>query len=676
MELIQEIAETHRQLGLSDDEVLDLYRTMLIARRVDDRLWALNRQGRVPFVVSASGHEATQIAAAAAMDPDRDWILPYYRDVGVALQWGMTPTQLFLGAMSKAADPNSGGRQMPNHWSMRSVRMFSHSSPIATQYPHATGIAYALRQQGDDAVVAVFGGEGSTSEGDWSEAMNFAGIHHLPVVFVIENNGYAISVPARDEVAGQIAERAKGYDIEASYVDGNDMLAVYKVMREAVERARAGDGPTLIEAHTYRYYAHTSDDDDKVYRTREEVEYWRKRDPLTILHQYLVEARLLTEIDEIAVETDVDAVVAAAVKEAEASPAPTDAFSNVYAAPLPIQPAATEPEPALEGEQINLITAVNRTLHEIFEARPSAVTFGEDVADPKGGVFKATVGLSDAFGEKRSFNAPLAESLIIGAGVGMSAAGLLPIAEIQFADFIHPAFDQIASEAARMYYRTNGDWNCPMVIRVPYGGGIHGALYHSQSIEAFYAHIPGLKVVVPSTPADAKGLLWAAIDDPDPVMVLEPKKLYRLSKGIYPTGEHVVPLGKAAIRRLGEDVTILAYGAMAHFATEAGEVLADEGVSAEIIDLRSLKPLDWNTIEASLAKTGKILIVHEDNEFVGYGAELAAQIVDKGFDYLDAPVKRYCTPDVPAFPFASELEAQVYPSVAGIVEHARKLAAY
>jgi 2-oxoisovalerate dehydrogenase E1 component beta subunit len=258
----------------------------------------------------------------------------------------------------------------------------------------------------------------------------------------------------------------------------------------------------------------------------------------------------------------------------------------------------------------------------------------------------------------------------------LAAAGARPIAEIQFADFIHPAFDQIVSEVARIHYRTNGDWACPMVIRTPYGGGIHGALYHSQSIEAYYAHVPGLKIVVPSTPADAKGLLWSAVEDPDPVMFLEPKKLYRLCTGVYPEGEHRVPIGKAAIRRRGNDLTILAYGAMAHFAIEAGMVLEEQGVDAEIIDLRSLKPVDWNTIEVSLAKTGKILIVHEDNEFLGYGAELAAQIADRGFDYLDAPVKRYCTPDVPAFPFATELEAQLYPSVAGIVEWAAKLAAY
>ncbi len=676
MELIQDIGETHRQLGLGDDKALDLYRTMLIARRVDDRMWALNRQGRVPFVVSASGHEAIQIGSAAAMDPDRDWILPYYRDVGVALTWGMSATDIFMGGMSRAADPSSGGRQMPNHWSQRSRRMFSHSSPIATQYPHATGIAYALKHGGSDAIVAVYGGEGSTSEGDWSEAMNFAGIHDLPVIFIIENNGYAISVPIREEVAGQIADRAKGYDIAARYVDGNDIMAVYKVMSEAIQHARDGKGPTLIEAHTYRYYAHTSDDDDKLYRTREEVEYWRRRDPLGILRQYLIEARLLSEQMEDDYEDEVDAVVSGAVEEAEAAPPPSDAMSNVYAYPIAEQPPSTAPEPSLGGEEVNLITAINRTLHEIMQARDNVVLFGQDVADPKGGVFKATVGLTEKFGKQRCFNMPLAESLIVGAGVGMGAAGLTPIVEIQFADFIHPAFDQIASEVARLHYRTNGDWNCPMVIRVPFGGGIHGALYHSQSIEAFYAHIPGLKVVVPSTPADAKGLLWSAIDDPDPVMILEPKKLYRLGVGEFPSGEHRTPIGKASITRSGDDLTILSYGAMAHFALEASEVLADQGVSAEIIDVRSLKPLDWNTIEVSIAKTGRILIVHEDNEFGGYGAELAAQLADKGFNYLDAPVKRYCAPDVPNFPFATELEAQTYPNVAGIVERAKGLVAY
>ena len=676
MELIQDIKDSHRELGLSDDDVVNLYRTMLLTRRIDDRMWALNRQGRVPFVVSASGHEATQVGVVAAMDIERDWSLPYYRDVGVAVAWGYTPTEIFLGVMSKADDPSSGGRQMPNHWSHRAKRIFTHSSAIATQYPHAAGIAHALKADGSDAIVAVHGGEGSTSEGDWSEAMNFAGIHSLPMIFVIENNQYAISVPAEEGLAGQVADRARGYDIPGVYVDGNDILAVYKVAKEAVERARSGHGPTLIEAKTYRYYAHTSDDDDKLYRSREEVEMWRRRDPILILKQYLIEARLLSDGFEEVLEEEIKAEVAAAVAAAEAADEPDDATAFVYHAPFVDHPASTIPEPEVEGEEINMITAVNRTLHEIFEANEDVVLFGEDVGDPKGGVFKATVGLTDSYGSDRCFNTPLAESLIIGIGIGMGAAGKRPIAEIQFADFIHPGFDQIVSEAARVSYRTNGDWNCPLTIRVPFGGGIHGSMYHSQSIESFYAHVPGLKVVVPSTPADVKGLLWSAIDDPDPVMFLEPKRLYRLCKGSFPDGDHRIPLGKAAIRRAGTDVTILAYGAMAYFAEEAGDRLLGQGVSAEVIDLRSLKPLDWNTISASVAKTGRVLIVHEDNEFVGFGAEIAALIADRSFADLDAPVKRYATPDVPTFPFAENLEAELLPNTEGIVSRAAELAEF
>ena len=307
---------------------------------------------------------------------------------------------------------------------------------------------------------------------------------------------------------------------------------------------------------------------------------------------------------------------------------------------------------------------------------PQTVIFGEDIADPKGGVFKATVGLTDAYGSGRSFNAPLAESLIIGLGVGIAATGTKAIAEIQFADFIHPAFDQIISEVARIRYRTNGRWGCPMVIRTPYGGGIHGALYHSQSIEAFYAHIPGLKIVTPSTPADAKGLLLSAIDDPDPVMFLEPKKLYRLAVGPMPEGDHRIPIGRAALRRVGDDLTIISYGAMAHFSVEAADRLKDEGIDATVVDLRSLKPLDWPTIEATVKRTSKVLIVYEDNEFLGYGAEVSAQISERAFDWLDAPVRRYASPEVPTFPYAASLEEQIIPNVDGIVERARALAAF
>lgn len=666
----------HRDLGIGDAELLQMYRTMLTARKMDDRMWALNRQGRAPFVVGSSGHEAVQVASAMALDPATDWVLPYYRDMGVALAWGTSPVDVFLGVFARKTDPMSGGRQLPNHWSDVSRNVFTQSSTIGTQYPHACGIAQGLVVQGRPGVVAVYGGEGSTSEGDFHEALNYAGIRRLPVVFVIENNHYAISVPSAEEVAGSIAGRAAGYGIAGHQIDGNDPLVVYRTMREAAERARRGDGPTLIEANTYRYYAHTSDDDDRLYRSREEVDEWRRNDPVVTLKQYLIEERLLSQALEAAIVEEVERSLVQAVAEADAAPRPDDPYRHVYANPIEPADPVTEPEAPATGEDVNLITAVNRALHEVMAAHPETVVFGEDVAYEKGGVFKATLGLTDAFGSERCFNMPIAESLIVGVAVGMAATGALPIPEIQFADYIHPAFDQIVSEAARIHYRSDGAWNCPIVIRTPYGGGIHGALYHSQSVEAFYTHVPGLKVVVPSTPADVKGLLHAAVEDPDPVLFLEPKKLYRLGKGPYPEGHWKVPLGRAAIRRRGTDLTILAYGAMARFVEEAAGRLEERGISAEVIDLRTLKPLDWPTVHESVKKTSRVLIVHEDNEFGGYGAELAAQIAAKAFEWLDAPIRRYALPDLPAMPYAQELEDMVYPTVEGIVEQAAALAAY
>jgi len=666
----------HTALGLSDGDVIAMYRNMLLARKLDERMWALNRQGRVPFVVSVSGHEATQVGAATAIDPTRDWSLPYYRDTAYALALGVSAEDVFAGVFSKASDPSSGGRQMPAHWSEPDLNIFTQSSVIAVQYPQACGIAYQLQRSGSDAVVLVDGGEGSTSEGDWHEAMNFAGIHKLPIIFLIQNNLYAISVPAASGVAGQVADRASGYGVPGVVVDGNNILEVYGATSAAVSRARAGEGPTLIEAKTYRYYAHTSDDDDKLYRSREEVELWRRKDPIPKLRQYLVEQRILSDALEREIDAEVTETIAAAVKSAETSPDPTDPLSHVYVNPIEPVTGATEVEPVPHGDEGNLITAVNKGLHELMASDDRMVVFGQDIADPKGGVFKATKGLTDAFGQDRAFNTPLAEALIIGLGIGMSAAGARPCAEIQFADFIHPGFDQIVSELARVHYRSNGRWSVPVTIRAPYGGGVHGAMYHSQSIEAFYAHVPGLKVVVPSTPSDAIGLLRSAMEDPDPVLVLEPKKLYRLATGPIPSGDHRVPIGKAALRRLGSDLTIIAYGTMAHFAVEAADKLAEEGVDASVLDLRSLRPLDWPSIEAAVQRTSKVLIVHEDNKFLGFGAEVAAQIAEKSFEWLDAPVVRYASPEIPTFPFATSLEAQVIPDVAGIVQQARDLASY
>ncbi len=663
----------HTALGLSNDDLIDLYRKMLLARKLDERMWALNRQGRVPFVVSSSGHEATQVGAAAAIDPSKDWSMPYYRDVAYVLAAGMSAEDVFAGVFAKESDPSSGGRQMPNHWSEPDLNIFTQGSVIGVQYPQACGVAYELQRSGSDAVVVVDGGEGSTSEGDWHEAMNFAGIHKLPVVFLIQNNLYAISVPAVEELAGTIADRAIGYGMPGVVVDGNNVLAVYGAMAAAVERARAGEGPTLIEAKTYRYYAHTSDDDDKLYRSREEVELWRRKDPIPNFKQYLVEQRILSEKLEKEIEAQIVEQIAEAVKTTESSPDPSDPYSHVFKKDIVPTEPVTSVEPELEGKPANFIDALNKSMHDLMSDHDDMIVFGEDVADPKGGVFKATKGLTEAFGDDRSFNTPIAEALVIGVGIGTAATGTKTLAEIQFADFIQPAFDQIVSEAARTHYRSNGRWSLPLTIRTPYGGGIHGALYHSQSIEAFYAHVPGLKVVIPSTPADAYGLLRSALEDPDPVMYLEPKKLYRLAKGPMPPAGHSVPIGKAALRRAGNDLTIIAYGTMAHFAVEAADVLKERGIDATVLDLRSLKPLDWPSIEAAVQRTSKVLIVYEDNRFLGYGAEVAAQIAEKSFEWLDAPPVRYTAPDIPSFPFAASLENQLFPTVDGIVEHAEKL---
>ncbi len=666
----------HHNLGLRDAEVIEMYRLMLMARRIDDRMWALQRQGRADFVLGASGHEAIQIASVFALDKEKDWVLPYYRDMGVGLAWGFTPEEVFLGVFAKKSDPNSGGRQLPSHWSDPARRVFTQSSVIGTQFPHAAGIAHGLKLHGTDAVTVVYGGEGATSEGDWHEAMNWAGIHDLGLICVIENNQYAISVPNEEGIAGKVADRAQGYGFAGYAIDGNNPFEVLAAMQKAVSRARAGDGPTIIEAETYRYYAHTSDDNDTLYRSREEVERWKKRDPLNFMRQYIAEHRLMSEDEERQLDEEVVAELAQAVEAAESAPDPDDALGNVYAKVIEPLPAATDVEPTPSGDTVNLITAINRTLHEILESHPEAVVFGEDVARDKGGVFKATQKLTERFGDDRCFNTPIAESSIVGCAIGMSATGFKVLPEVQFADYIHPAFDQIVSEAARVSYRSDGRWSVPIVIRTPYGAGIHGAQYHSQSIESFYAQVPGLKIVVPSTPADAKGLLHTAFEDPDPVMFLEPKKLYRLAKGPYPEGEHRLPLGRAAIRHAGDDLTIIAYGAMAHFTMEAVPVLQELGVNPEVIDLRSLKPLDWETIAHSVKKTSRALIVYEDNKFLGYGAEVAAQVADATFEWLDAPVRRFGLPDVPIMPYAASLEKMLYPTPQDIVDAALELAKY
>jgi 2-oxoisovalerate dehydrogenase E1 component len=665
--------DRHTELGLSAEDLLGMYRTILLARVLDQKVWALNRMGKAAFVVSGQGHEGAQVGAAWALRAGHDVVLPYYRDMGVLLARGMTAEQILLAVLARADDPNSGARQMPNHWGWAEGRVITGSSPIATQLPHAAGLAYASKLARDERVVVSFFGEGATSKGDFHEALNFAGIHRLPMVFVCENNGYAISVPMSSESAvDDVAARAHGYGFGGVIVDGNDPLDVYRAVHSAVRHARRGDGPTLVECKTYRYLAHTSDDDDRTYRTTQEVEAWRKKDPLRRITQYCIEQRLLSEAEEERIEAEVKALVDDAAKAAEAAapPDPATATAHVYARPIERRP---EPEPApSEGVERTVIDTIRWTQHELMAADPRVLVLGEDVG-PRGGVFRATDGLAAAFGPDRVLDTPLAESSIIGIGIGMALAGLHPIAEIQFADFIHSGFDQLVSEAARIHYRSAGDFEVPLVVRAPWGGGVHGALYHSQAIEAFYAHVPGLKVVVPSTPADVCGLLRAALDDPDPVLFLEHKKTYRSITGPVPEDPGWrVPIGLAEVARAGTDLTVVTYGLHRHLCLEAAGALADEGGgSVEVVDLRTISPLDTATVLESVARTGRCLVVHEDNRSFGVGAEVAAMVAEEAFWDLDAPVRRLATADVPAYPFAAPLEAALFIDATKVLEAMR-----
>ena len=668
------IPDRHTALGLTEADLLGIYRTILLARTLDQRIWSLNRMGKAPFVVSCQGHEGAQVGSAWAIRAGHDVVLPYYRDTGVVLTLGMSAEDVLLGVFGRGDDPCSGGRQMPNHWSSAARGIVTGSSPIATQIPHATGLAYAARRRGDDQVAVAYFGEGATSKGDFHEALNFAGIHSLPCVFVCENNGYAISVPLTKESAvDDVADRAHAYGFGGVIVDGNDPLDVYAATHQAIRRAGAGDGPTLIECKTYRFRAHTSDDDDRTYRSPDEVEAWRKKDPLRQIRQYLIEQRLLTEEreDEITAEVTAEVEEAAGRAEAAAFPDPATAASRVFARPLrPLrgapdglgdQPVAVDAEKPLDdagpATERNVIDTVRHVQQQLLADDPRVVVLGEDVG-PRGGVFRATAGLAEEFGSARVLDTPLAESSIVGIGIGLALAGLRPICEIQFADFIHSAYDQIASEAARIHYRSAGDYAVPLVIRAPWGGGVHGALYHSQSIEATYGHVPGLKVVAPSTPADVAGLLREALADPDPVLFLEHKKTYRLVKGPVPDDPTWrVPMGVAAVARPGGDATVVTYGLHRHLAVEAADRIAAEGVGdVEVIDLRTIAPLDTDTVLDSVRRTGRCLVVHEDNVSFGVGAEVAAVVAEEAFYDLDAPVRRLATADVPAFPFAPPLE--------------------
>ncbi len=666
--------------GLQKETLLNMYRNMVLARFMDQKMLIMLKQGKSFFHIGCSGHEAIQTAAGFSMQPGYDFAYPYYRDLAFVLQYGVTPEEVFLNFLAKADDPSSGGRQMPNHYGHRKLRIVSQSSPTGTQYLQAVGTAMAAVKQGKDEIVYVSSGEGTTSQGDFHEAINWASRERLPVVFVVQNNKYAISVHVSEQMSGRSVYRfTAGYEgLTRFKVDGTDFFESYRVMKEAVSKARQGEGPVLIEAETVRLLPHSSSDSQIKYRPKEELEAEKRKDPIPRFEKQLIESGLFVQ-DELEafkkkVKEEVD--VAAERAEKHPEPDPKTLYHFLYAPPEETADLVYEKSQP-NGDRVVMVDAINHALKEEMARNEKMYVFGEDVADNKGGVFTATSGLSTQFGRDRCFNSPLAESSIIGVAIGMAVYGLRPVVEIQFGDYIWTAMMQIRNELATMRWRSFNFWKAPVVVRVPVGGYIHGGLCHSQNIEGFFAHLPGIKIAYPSNAADAKGLLKAAIRGQDPVLFLEHKGLYRQSYAAAPEPDedYLLPFGKAAVKREGSDLTIVTWGALVHKSLEAARLLEKEGFQIEVIDIRTINPLDVETIVQSIKKTSKVLVAHEDTLFHGFGAEIAARIASEAFEFLDGPVRRLGGSDTP-IPFSAVLEKAALPQTEDVVNAARELLEY
>jgi len=663
-----------RDTDVDEATLREWFHLMLLGRQIDLRCQVLNRQGRAPFILSGAGHEAAQVGVAWPLKPKYDWISPYYRDVVFNFRMGVTPLDVMLSVLAKPDDPASGGKQTPGHFSDRRLNIISGGSPLATQMVHGAGVAYALKMDGTDKVVMTCYGEGAGAEGDAHEAFNFAAIYKLPEIFVCQNNGFAISTPFRKEYAIQFAaQRAAGYGFPGVTFDGRDPVTAYHVSKQAVARARSGEGPTLIEALVDRLGAHSSEDDQRRYRTAEELQELAGNDCLEKFRKRLLDENVLTAQQVTELEEQVKEEVSAATRQAlDARDAEAEeALTNVYGEGAP---AAIAPAEGGDREELNMVSALREALTEEMERDAAVMVLGEDVG-PKGGVFLITDGLHQKFGEQRVIDTPIAESSIAGVALGLCLAGKRPVAEMQFTDFAHMAFNQITNEIAKFRYRTNGDWAVPMVIRAPMGGHVHGALYHSQSIEARFA-TPGLKIVIPSGPYEAKGLLLAAMRDPDPVLFFEHKRLYRMFKEAVPKGEYLIPLGEARTAREGTDISVFCYGLMVHYALQAAKAVESDGINVEVVDLRTVYPLPKDQIIESARKTGKVLVLYEDNFSVSIGSEIAALVADDAWRWLDAPVKRLGGLDVPSMPYAPAMEDLFMPNPEKVEKALRELAAY
>ena len=676
---------------LSTEELVAAYRNMLLSRRLDDKEVQLKRQNKIFFQISGAGHEAILTAAGMVLKPTYDWFYTYYRDRALCLELGVTPAEMLYEAVGAAIDPASGGRQMPSHWGHKAYNIVSASSPTGTQFLQGVGCAEAsLRAKllnisegfQKDEVVLVSTGEGTTSEGEFWESLNTAANLKLPVVYLVEDNGYAISVPVEVSTAGgSISKLVRSFpNFYIEEVDGCDLLASYDVMQRAADYARQRKGPALVHAHVIRPYSHSLSDDETMYRPPAEREADAARDPVTQFPKWLVVEGHATEAELKQIQEEVDAIVLAATDDALAQPqpGPETVYFGVYSPD--VDPTGeqfdTEDDPQFTGDPTTMVDLLNACMKDEMRRDQKILVFGEDVADVsreeylgkvkgKGGVFKVTWGLQKEFGGARVYNSPLAEANIVGRAIGLAVRGFKPVVEVQFFDYIWPAYMQIRDELATMRWRSNNSFAAPVVVRTTYGGYIRGAIYHSQTGASIFTHCPGLRVVCPATALDANGLLRTAIRCEDPVLFLEHKHLYRqtYNKSPYPGPNFMIPFGKAKVVREGTDITVVTYGATLQRALTAANAVAENGISVEVIDLRTLSPWDRATVFSSVKKNSRVIVGYEDSISWGYGAEIAAAIADECFAWLDAPVKRVASADT-FVGYAPQLEDAILPQVA------------